>query len=405
MSSGNTFLKMIGSFFLSVLIIMLMVSFLPGESENAFFSSIFNLGSRNAGMIGDRVISTNFFKLTRKSCIYRYEQYGASVSNSEIINDCAYDTAQSLMIADRISQKLGFDISSRSVREDLSNQASLSHENSLKQAGYSSEDVLSAEEIYKRMITQLPLDYRIKEKKVSAFYNDFLVSPLEDTKSQLKIKEDMETLTFDLDLLYISNKVLNDLADTRIDTSKETLMKMYEEELKSKKEDDTKSPTFDEREEFLKRKKLLQERNTKVDELKTEIKQMISTADFYTLKNTFLGSKQLNVNESLTSFWNLSIDETKNINLGKNNNFIKDIINFEGDKLKGPYNLENGLVLVYYKKITRLSEQAPKKEDDKSAAMSENTNSFVVVGSIYQYFTKKFPIYRQESSANSQDLY
>ena len=407
MKNGNkSFLKSIGSFFLAILIVMLIVAFLPSESEEAFFSSIFNksfFGS--VGSVGDQDISNSFFQLTKKSCIYRYENYSVSF-NPEMIDDCAYDTAQSLLVTDKVSKKFGFDVSEKSMREDLSKQAEQSYKESLEQAGYTKEDLLAPEEIYKRMLRQLPLNYRLKEKKVSVFYNDFLMSSLEDTQSQIKIKEGLKDVLIELDLFYISSKILNNLADKRIDVSDKTIRKIYENELKTKKKSDKSIVSFEKRKQFLKKRKLFQERNKKIEEIKADLKsEIVKKPAVYSIKKIIGNNiKIIQFKKPLTDVFSLQVEKGKSVDISKNKLFLNDLLNSVDKKekllLKGPYKLEDSLAFVIFKQIiTDQKTQNSKKEETTNSqqiTLNENRNGFMIMGNVYQYIIKQFPIYRKE---------
>lgn len=392
--------RTIGGLFLFILVAMLAITFLPGDAERTLFQALSGENSLNAGKIGGESIPLDYFQAARRECYFRYKEYVPSMANDpSTLDSCAYQTIRSLKVSSIIADKVGYSISANGIKEELSKQAREIHKQSNTSAGYAPDEVKSADEIYKSLLSSVPLNYRMDSVKAYGLFPNFLNSDIKKTDDEIIKSEEAANTKVAIKLLAFSDEGLLNELDKKVQISEEELKKEYDNELKNGKlPKDAKGNVEDykTRKSFLTNKLKVELKQKKLSELKSAVLGLKNSSKPGVLNEiaAMTGTKIDEIrNLSLSSIANFSTPSGKSYKFGTNAVFLKDLTenSDKPGKVGGPYSDSGQTVYVEFISLG-LSDKKEKKEF-KRDEMSMTLVSFY--SEIMQVMSNANPIYRK----------
>jgi hypothetical protein len=353
-SLGQILIRGIVGLLLAVLVLMLIVTFLPGDLEQNLLDQVTGRMSSNAGSVGNRSIPMDYFNSARKECYFRYKEYAPQMAgNEEMLTNCAYQTIRTVYIAGQMAKSMGYQISELAIKRELSRQARELYKQSSTQAGYSEDDIRSPEEIYKNLLRSEPLHYRTESSTALSLFDNFLRADLNTTPSEINIQNDAKNAKISLRLVGISDLELISVVESELVVSDEEAKKEYDKEVKAgtgPKGADGKALSFEARKSILLSKIRLDKKNRAVEEKKSALK--IKKEQGSTLEDIANELKQKPINLS-----NLSIQDLSSVSnngqvfrLTQDNAFLQDMGNlgFGSKKIGGPYKSGDKTIFVEF---------------------------------------------------------
>lgn len=369
--------------FLTILVVMLVVTLLPGDLETGFIAMFEGKDTSNAGKIGRITIPMDYFHAARKDCYYRYKQYAPALAeNNDNINSCAYQLVQNLKIAGMIAEKTGFTVSEHSIRMDLSDQAREIYKNSVS-AGYAKDELSQPDEIYKQLVKSAPMPYRIDTYVASGLFDRFLNTVIKKTDAESKLEGEITSATVSLNIVTFNDTSILDRLDKEILISEEMIKKEYE----SAKEQEP----LDKKKQFIISKLKAKEKQKRLKELKDKLKLVKSLAEIAKLTS----SNVVQLNQPLGNLNNLNLSG-KNVNLASSTEFWKDLTSakFNSGKIGGPYTSAEYTTFIEFTGFKINQGNNPQIKKDTELV-------FEFFNEINQSLTESFPIKRNLTGSSN----
>ncbi|MDV6237043.1 hypothetical protein CH379_015540 [Leptospira ellisii] len=392
-------IRTVVGFFLSILVIGLIITFLPGDAEKSFFDVLSGRSSLNAGKIGDVSIPMDYFQAARRDCFFQYRSIAPSLAEDPAtLQSCAFQTIRSLVVTNQIAEATGFSVSEGGIREELSDEARRIYRESVNGAGYSDEDVRKPEAIYRQILNSAPMQYRIDRKNASGLYDSLLNSDLKKTDGEIAVQKESTSARFYLKLVSYTDDQLSKLAEKEAPISDEVLKTKYEAEKKDgklPKNQEGKEVSFEERKNFLKSKILLENRSKSQEDWKNRLKKLQEEPDGLGKISVLLGVPVQDFrDQSLLNLWELKTGN-QIVRLGNNSQFLKDLtsVNFGDKKVGGPYRDSEKNVFVEFASLEINSSKINASQGPDLRDNPNLMNGFVM--EISQSLQEKYPIERR----------
>ena len=379
--------------FLFILVGMLIITLLPGDLETGFSSILSGRDESKAGEIGKISIPMDYFNAARRECYYRYKNYAPSMADdAETINTCAYQLVRNLKISGMMAEAAGFTVSEMDIKLELSDQARQIYRES-SSAGYSADEVNSPDEIYKQLFRTVPFGYRIDASIAGKLFESFLKSSINKSDSEASLEEESRNARLTLNILTISDEALLNRFDNEITISEEEIKKEFEKTAK-----DNPDKKLENERNFIYNKLKALRKKEKMAEFKTTLKSEAAKGTLSSIAAISGGKTETINGQSLNSLWALQVGGGK-IELGKNNDFLKDITekSFGQGKIGGPYTFSDKTLFVEFSglDIQNQANKAPVKRDDNAYLV----NSFLF--EINQSLSEQYPIKRNMGGNNA----
>ncbi|TGK38594.1 hypothetical protein EHQ12_04280 [Leptospira gomenensis] len=392
-------IRAVVGFFLSILVIGLIITFLPGDAEKSFFDVLSGRSSLNAGKIGDVSIPMDYFQAARRDCFFQYRNIAPSLAEDPAtLQSCAFQTIRSLVVTNQIAAATGFSVSESGIREELSDEARRIYRESVNGAGYSDEDVRKPEAIYRQILNSAPMQYRIDRKNASGLYDSLLNSDLKKTDGEIAVQKESTSARFSLKLVSYTDDQLSKLAEKDAPISDEILRTKYEAEKKEgklPKNQEGREVSFEERKNFLKSKILLENRSKSQEDWKNRLKKLQEEPDGLAKISVLLGIPVQDFKDQpLLNLWELKAGN-QIVRLGNNSQFLKDLtgVSFGDKKVGGPYKDSEKNVFVEFASLEINSSKMKTSQGPELRDNPNLINGFVM--EISQSLQEKYPIERR----------
>lgn len=378
---------------------MLAITFLPGDAEKTLFQALSGEGSLNVGKIGGESIPFDYFQAARRECYFRYKEYLPSMANdSSTLDSCAYQSIRSIKVAGMIADRVGYSVSVNGIKEELSKQARDIHKQSNTSAGYSPDEVKSADEIYKSLMTSIPLNYRLDSVIAYSLFPNFLNSEIKKTEDEVQKTEEAISTKISFHILAFNDENLLNEIDKKIQIPEEELKKEYENDLKNDKlpkDSKGKVEDYSTRKAFLKNKLKVELKQKKLAELKSNIQNIKNSSKQNTLTeiSSMTGSKIEEIRGlPISSLAGFSTPSGKPFKFGTSSAFLKDLTLGEGKKnqVGGPYNDSGQTIYVEF-----ISTDMGDKKEKKETKRDDNSYLVSFYSEIIQVISNANPIYRK----------
>jgi hypothetical protein len=393
-SLGDKIIRAVVFLFLTVLVSMLIITLLPGDAEQSFFKFITGQDNYSAGKIGDSNIPIDYYQAARKDCYYRYKTYSPDMANDEEITKCAYETVKFLKINRVLSESVGYSISEQKAKEEIYLQAKDAHQQSSVGAGYSDDEKVSLEDIYKNILRATPMPYRL-DYMIAMNTDRFLLSNVKETESEKSIKNQSNNARISINYIVFTDLDIIGKVDDNLPISEEEINKVYKESVDSGslKSIDGKIPTIEERRDLIvntlrseKKQNILLEIKSKMQSIKDQKGQLKEISE--------LSGQKINEINNL-SLANISdmIEQNKNINFMQTKAFLKDLgdVPFGVGKIGGPYPDGNKIVYVEFKDLK--FENSNNKNDESDGRYQIVINYFF--SDINKSLTGMYPVQKK----------
>lgn len=279
----NAIIRSVVAFFLFLLVLTLVITFIPGEAEQNFLDTITGQASTNAGKIGSETISVDYLMAAKRNCYERYKQYNPNFSDEgDLLNSCAFSATRDLFALRMIAKELGFQSSEDAIKRDLSNQAKTIHSQSDNQPGYTKEESRSVEDIYRILLFSSPMQYKLDSTSAQNLIKTFLYDKPTRDLTEAEIKERAQASSMGLKGRFVSYSEADYISnlDKSIVITEDEVKQLYDKEVKEgnlTKEADGSLPSFEKRKQILqgrarleKKKKIMDESNSKISEAKAK---------------------------------------------------------------------------------------------------------------------------------------
>lgn len=329
--------------FLGILVLMLIITLLPGDMEDSLMNTLTGKMSTTAGHVGNTPIPIDYFNAARKDCYYRYKEYAPQLAtNDDMISNCAFQTLRTVIVGKELADAFGYQVSQLAVKRELSRQAREYQQQAGDQAGYDEEDLRSVEDIYKNLLRSEPILYRVDTTTSMTLFSSFLQSELKKTESELAIENESKGVNISLRLVAFTNSDLMEKVESELNITDEMIRAEYDKETKAgttPKDEDGKPLSFESREGILTSKIRLDRKSKGLEEKKAELKAIRE-------KGASLEEIAANLNVRPISLQNLSIQDLSSssyqgqvFHLSQDQDFLKDMseLGFGDKKIGGPY--------------------------------------------------------------------
>jgi len=397
-SIGQIIWRSVIGLFLAVVVLMLIVTFLPGDLENNLIDQITGRMSTTAGSVGDRSIQMDYFNSARKDCYYRYQDYAPQLAgNEEMLSNCAYETIRTVYIANELAESYGYQVSDLAIKRELSRQARELYKQSSTQAGYGEEDIRSAEEIYKNILRADPMHFRTEKTTALSLFDSFLRAEYYKTSSDQAVQKEAENTKISLRLVSINDSDLTTLVESTLVISDEDAKKEYDKETKAgntPKDQEGKPLSFEARKNILISKMRLEKKNRAVEDMKSSLKAKRE-------KGASLDELALELKEKPITVSNLSIQDLSAITsngqtyrLTQDTVFLQDLsgLGFGSNKVGGPYKSNDKLIFVEFTDLKIPESKAVAETVEPKLDESRMLFSFFL--EMNQSLGKENPLYR-----------
>jgi hypothetical protein len=394
---GNKIIRVVVGVFLTILVSMLILTLLPGDAEQNMFKILTGQDDYSAGKIGDETIPPDYFQAARKDCYQRYKEYNPNLSNdSAELNSCAYDTIKTFKIYKAIAHSVGYGISDLKLKEIIWEQAKQVHKESNMGAGYSEEDKLKPEEIYKNILRSTPFTYR-QEYMVAMGMDRFLMSSLKTTAGEQKIESEASGAKVSFGFVqFTDSDILSKIGDSP-KVSEEEIKADYEKSSKEgtlPKNPEGKIPSFDERKAFIENKIRSEKRQSSLNEIKTKILSLKNQGGKLSEIEALSGKSSVEI--KAISITDLSKGNDPKLSFTSTASFLRDLgdVAFGVGKIGGPYLEGEKIVYVEFKdlKIELEGNNQEKKDSNLSNIpifLMEMNNSLKSVYPVYRKIDKQ----------------
>lgn len=366
--------------FLGILVLMLIITFLPGDMEESFMNTITGKISTTAGHVGNTPIPIDYFNAARKDCYYRYKEYAPQLATSDdMISNCAFQTLRSVMVGKELAAAFGYQVSQLAVKRELSRQAREYQQQAGDQAGYDEEDLRSVEDIYRNLLRSEPILYRVDTTTSMTLFNSFLHSELKKTESELALENEAKGVRVSLRLVAFTNSDLMEKVESELNITDEMIRTEYDKETKAgttPKGEDGKPLSFEARKAILTSKIRLDRKSKGLEEKKAELKAIRE-------KGASLEEIAADLSMRPISLQNLTIQDLSSLNyqgqifrLSQDQGFLKDMSErgFGDKKVGGPYQDGDKNFFVEFTGVTlgspSVAKQTQAGTEDSTALLS-----------------------------------
>jgi hypothetical protein len=391
---GNKIVRFLVGVFLTILVSMLIITFLPGDAEQNIFRMLTGQDNFSYGKIGDDTITPDYFQSARKDCFQRYKDYNANLANdSSELNSCAYDTVKSFKVYKVLASAVGYGISENRLKEIIWEQAKQAHKESNMGAGYSEDDKLSKEEVYKNILRATPLVYR-QDYLTAMGFDRFLYSDVKPSADEQKITKESGSAKLTFSYLQITDSdLLNKIGDN-INIEEELIKADYDRSLKEgtlSKTPEGKLPTYEERKSFIENKLKVEKKQSLLGDLKAKLltlkNENSKIADLTQISGVILSEiKDMPLSDISKG------NENKSLAFTGSSAFLKDLgdVAFGTGKVNGPYPDGDKIIYVDFKELKIESDG---KIDENNDSNISNIRIFLM--EINNSLKSIYPIYRK----------
>ncbi len=391
---GNKIVRFLVGVFLTILVSMLIITLLPGDAEQNIFRMLTGQDNFSYGKIGDETITPDYFQSARKDCFQRYKDYNANLANdSSELNSCAYDTIKSFKVYKVLASAVGYGISENRLKEIIWEQAKQSHKESNMGAGYTEEDKLSKEEIYKNLLRATPLVYR-QDYVTEMEFDRFLYSDIKPSPDEEKINKESSLAKLTFSYIQISDSdLLNKIGDT-VAVSEEEIKSDYDKSVKDgtlNKTPEGKLPTFEERKSFIENKLKVEKKQALLGNLKAKLlstkNEKGKLSDLMQLSGVSIAEvKDMPLSDISKG------NENKTLAFTGNSSFLRDLgeVVFGTGIVSGPYPDGDKVIYVDFKELKIEMEG---KVDENNSNNLSNIRIFLM--EINNSLKSIYPIYRK----------
>lgn len=400
---GQKIRKVLVGLFLTILVSMLIITLLPaGDMEESLINQLTGRVSTRAGSVGNRDIPMDYFNTARKECYFQYKEIAPNfASNDAILTNCAFQRIRTIYVGKALADAFGFRVTEFAIKKDLSRQARIYHSEFATRAGYDESDTRSVEEIYRDLLREDPLPYRIEAATVQNLFEEFFVSKIFKTPHQLGLEKESQLAKLTLRVLPLTSARLSELAEENLNFSEEELRKEYDKETKSgitPKDESGKPISFEDRKSILIAKLKFDRKNKAVEEKKLELKRLLED------KKT-LDALQ-NYTQSLPyELTNLTIQDLSSKQIGgrvyrisKDPNFLKDMarLGFGKEKVGGPYEDGENYFFVEFRNLSLPEPKKSTMEENNRTITEEESRNYIanIFLEINQSIAKDMPLSR-----------
>ncbi|EPG67990.1 hypothetical protein ACE5IS_03600 [Leptospira wolffii] len=324
--------------FLGILVLMLIIMLLKPDVEQAGMDMLTGKGGISAGEIGGKDVPMDFFNSARRQC---YMYFGGQGSNGQLA-DCAFMILKRFYTINRIAKEVGYTYTEESLRSSLWEEAQKASKNSIHGAGYSEDDMKKPEQVYRQLLQEASIRFRVEATIQQNIQQNFLLSDLRRTDGELEIQSEASGAKVDLDAVIYTDEDLSKLAELNLEPTDAQLMELYQKESldpNTPKGKDGKAIPFEERKVVLRGKYKVEARKNALESAKAKLVSLQNEPDGIRKIAGLLGKNTVSVR-------NRSLSELKQLNDGKNNyslfadkRFFQDIILPDSIQKKnlGPY--------------------------------------------------------------------
>ncbi|MDX1957978.1 MAG: hypothetical protein SFU98_05365 [Leptospiraceae bacterium] len=405
-SLGDKIFKGVVAFFVTILLITLIITLIPGDAEKNFVDSITGQAYDSAGKIGGDSIPIDYFNSARKECYYRYKESYPNLTD-DILTNCAYETAKKLKLSKIMAETIGYSVSEEKIKLGLWEQAQEAQKRSSMGAGYSEDEKTTAEQIYKNSISSAPMKYR-QDLFLAYTLDRFLFTSLPTTENEQKINSESSSLKLSLRYLVVSDLELLSKIGDELPVTEEEMKKEYDESVKAGNLKNAKGeiPSFEDRKPILLNKIRTEKKQTKLSELKNNL-QTLKGSDKVNILEEILkvtGGKIQTLESVSMPELSKAVSKENNLPLKFVNNatFLKDMteIPFGKGKVGGPYPESDKTVYVEFVGL----KTEPKKETDvKQDAMDKfKMRTYLYLGEAEKSIGGLYPILRRVTSKQAE---
>jgi len=397
-SIGQIIWRSVIGLFLAVLVLMLIVTFLPGDLESNLIDQITGKMSTTAGSVGDRSIAIDYFNSARKDCFFRYKDYAPQLAgNEEMLSNCAYETVRTVYVAGILASSFGYQVSELAIKRELSRQARELYKQSTSQAGYGEDDIRSAEEIYKNILRSDPMQFRTEKATALSLFDSFLRAEYYKTSSDQAIQEEAENTKLSLRIVSISDQELTTLVESSLVISDEEAKKEYEKETKAgntPKDADGKPLNFEARKNILISKMRLEKKNRASEDMKSNLKAKREKGASLDELASELKTKPVSVSNISIQDLSAITSNGQTYRLTQDSAFLQDLsgLGFGSKKVGGPYKSNDKIIFVEFTELkipeTKLESKTLEPKLDESRML------FSFFLEMNQSIGKENPLYR-----------
>jgi len=391
---GNKIVRFLVGVFLTILVSMLILTLLPGDAEQNIFRMLTGQDNFSYGKIGDETITPDYFQSARKDCFQRYKDYNPNIANdSSELNSCAYDTVKSYKVYKVLASAVGYGISENRLKEIIWEQAKQAQKESNMGAGYTEEDKLSKEDVYKNILRATPIAYR-QDYLTAMGLDKFLYSEVKPTSDEQKIT--MESGLAKLSFSYIQitdSDLLNKIGDN-ITLDEIQIKADYDKSIKEgtlTKSPEGKIPTYEERKSFIENKLKVEKKQALLGDLKTRLLEL-KNGNGKIVDLTQVSGVPLSEVKDMPLSDISKGNENKSLAFTGSSAFLKDLgdVAFGTGRVNGPYPDGDKMIYVDFKELKIESEG---KHDESVASNLSNIRIFLM--EMNNSLKSIYPIYRK----------
>lgn len=391
---GNKIVRFLVGVFLTILVSMLILTLLPGDAEQNIFRMLTGQDNFSYGKIGDETITPDYFQSARKDCFQRYKDYNPNIANdSSELNSCAYDTVKSYKVYKVLASAVGYGISENRLKEIIWEQAKQAQKESNMGAGYTEEDKLSKEDVYKNILRATPIAYR-QDYLTAMGLDKFLYSEVKPTSDEQKIT--MESGLAKLSFSYIQitdSDLLNKIGDN-ITLDEIQIKADYDKSIKEgtlTKSPEGKIPTYEERKSFIENKLKVEKKQALLGDLKTRLLEL-KNGNGKIVDLTQVSGVPLSEVKDMPLSDISKGNENKSLAFTGSSAFLKDLgdVAFGTGRVNGPYPDGDKMIYVDFKELKIESEG---KHDENVASNLSNIRIFLM--EMNNSLKSIYPIYRK----------
>ncbi len=264
--------------FLGVLVLMLIIMLLKPDVEQAGLDMLTGKANISAGKIGGEDVPMDFFNAGRRQC---YMYFGGQGDPAQLA-DCAFMVLKRFYILNKVARAVGYTFSEESIRQSLWEEAQKNSKNSFRGAGYSEEDLKKPEQIYRQLLQEAPIRFRIEAAVQQTLQQNFLVTDLRRTDGELEIQSEASGAKIDLDAVIYTEEDLSKLAELNLEPTDAQLNELYQKENldpNTPKGKDGKPIPFEERKVVLRGKYKVEARKNALESTKAKLISLQNEAD------------------------------------------------------------------------------------------------------------------------------
>jgi hypothetical protein len=398
-------LKFVVFIFVSILMLMLVITFIQGDdSKNYIIQVLTGQDKSAAGKIAGEVISQDYYKAAKLECNYLFKQRFPSLADDpSTLNNCAYNKIKIYKIDKILGNAVGFRTSELSIKQEISDEARRIHKETKVSAGYSIEEQRSVDDLYKAILTSVPINYRKDAQVSERLIESFLYSNVKETENEKMVKSELQSVKLSLSYISFSDEDLAKLVGSNFEVTEDEIKKDYDEAIKNKTAPimaDGKTEPLDSRKPFLLNKIRNEKKEKKIAELKAKILTTKSDA------NATLSTISVISNSNIQSLNQIPFSkiETKDAKSAlpsfvSSSGFLRDMTktSFGKGRISGPYTDKNQTIYVEFKDIQFAS--APKIEEKTSTPDINQNRIRNILYEIKQSLSGSYPIERPKEIA------